>query len=72
MHPSWGTALVKLIATKFGNSLNLTNFVIRSNFGIDWYSKLGSGEVQSLLFLLMNNKSSMPHAALSSLAGDAL
>ena len=37
-------AFVELIATKFGNSLYLTDVIIRAKFGIDWYSGFGSGE----------------------------
>ena len=43
--PTWGAAPVEPIATKFGNSLNPTDVIIRSKFGIDWYSSFGSGEV---------------------------
>ena len=46
--PKWGAAPIKLIATKFGNSFYLTDIIIRSKFGNDWYSSFGSGEVQSL------------------------
>ena len=43
--PTWGAAPVKLIATKFSNSFYLTDVIICSKFGVDWYSSFGSGEV---------------------------
>ena len=46
--PTWGAAHVQPVATKLGNSLRLTNVIIRSEFGIDWYSDFGSGEVSSM------------------------
>ena len=33
--PTWGTAPVEPIATKFGNSLYLTDIIVRSQFDID-------------------------------------
>jgi len=48
--PTWGDAPLKPIATKFSNSLYLTEVINRSKFGVDWYSSFGSGEVQNLRF----------------------
>ena len=42
---AWGAAPVKPISTKFGNSFYPTDVIIRSKFGIDWYSSFGSEEV---------------------------
>ena len=43
--PTWGAAPVELITKKFENSFYLTDVIIRSKFGIDWYSSFDSGEV---------------------------
>ena len=40
--PTWGAAAVESIAAKFGKSLYLTDVIIRSKSGIDWYSSFGS------------------------------
>jgi len=48
--PTWGDAPLQTIATKFGNSLYLTEVINRSQFGVDWYSSFGSGEVKNLPF----------------------
>ena len=55
----------KTITTKFGNFLQI---IIRSTFGIDWYSGFGSGEVQSLPSPMGTKTCPLiPHAALSDL-----
>ena len=45
---TWKATPVELNATKFGNSLRLTDVIILSKFGIDWHGSFRSGEVQSL------------------------
>jgi len=50
--PTWGDAPREPIATKFGNSLYLTEVIDRSKFGVDWFSSFGSGEVQNLRFAI--------------------
>jgi len=48
--PTWGEAHLELIATKFGNSLYLTEVINHSTFGVNCYRSFGSGEVQNLPF----------------------
>jgi len=50
--PTWGDTPLEPIATKFGNSLYLTEVINRSKFGVDWFSSFGSGEVQNLTFAI--------------------
>jgi len=50
--PTWGDAPLEPIATKFGNSLYLTEVISRLIFGVDWFSSFGSGEAQNLMFLI--------------------
>jgi len=45
--PTWGDVPLEPIATKFGNSLYLTEIINRSKFGVDWLGSFGSGEVQN-------------------------
>jgi len=47
---TWGDAPLEPIATKFGNSIYLTELINRSIFGVDWYRIFGSGEMQNLPF----------------------
>jgi len=49
---TWGDAPLKPIATEFGNSLYITEVINRSKFGVDWFSRFGSGEVQNLTFAI--------------------
>ena len=52
LSPTWGTAPVESISSKFGSSLHPTNVIISSKCGTDWYCRFGSGEVQSLPSLI--------------------
>jgi len=45
-----GDAPLERIATKFGNSLYLTEVINRSKFGVDWYGSVGSEEMQNMPF----------------------
>jgi len=68
--PTWGDAPLELIATKFGNSLYLTDVINRSKFGVDWYSSLGSGEVQNVRFAI-GTTSGPHHCSAAALARDS-
>ena len=62
-----GAAPIEPICTKFSNSFQLIDVIIRSKFGIFWYSSFGSGEVYSLPSPIGTKNPSLP---LVGLAGD--
>jgi len=66
--PTWGDAPLKLIATKLGNSLYLTELINRSKCGVDWFSS--SGEVQNLRFAI-GTTSGPYHCSAAALARDS-
>jgi len=66
--PTWGDAPLAPIATKFDNSLYLTE-VNRSKFGVDWYGSFGYGEVQNLP-LSTGTTSGPYHCSATALARD--
>jgi len=67
--PTWGDAPLEPIATKFGNSLYLTEVINRSKFGVDWLGNFGSGEVQNLR-LPIGTTSGPYHCSPTALARD--
>jgi len=67
--PTWGDALLEPIATKFDNSLYLTEVINRSQFCVDWFSTFGSGEVQNVMFAI-GTTSGPYHCGAAALARD--
>jgi len=67
--PTWGDAPLELIATKFANSLYLTEVINLSKCGVDWCSSFGSGEVPNLPFPI-GTTSGPYHCSANALAGD--
>jgi len=67
--PTLGDAFLEPIATQFGNSLYLTEFINRSKFGVDWLSSFGSGEVQNVMFPI-GTTSDPYHCGATALARD--
>jgi len=66
---TWGDAPLEPIATKFGNSLYLTEVISRSKSGVDWYGSFGSGEVHNLPFPI-ETTSGPYHCSATALARD--
>jgi len=67
--PTWGDAPLEPIATKFGNSLYLTEVINRLKCGVDWFSSFGSGEVQKFRFAIAIT-SGPYHSSAAALARD--
>jgi len=67
--PTWGDASLEPTATKFGNSLYLTELSNRSKFGVDWFCSFGSGEVQNLM-LAIGRTTGPYHCSAAALARD--
>jgi len=65
----FGDTPLEPIATKFGNSLNLTEVINRSKFGDDWNGSFGFGVVQHLPFLI-GTKTGSYHCSATALARD--
>jgi len=68
--PTWGDAPLEPIATKFVNSLYLSDLIYRSQFGVDWLGSFGSGVVQNLS-LSIGTTSGPCHCSATELAHDA-